>query len=93
MDMTKFENADDPGFKAVVGELRRWVKELARFESAGLPQVESRHRGRTSEGAGGRTSEQQVLRITQGSPQFGPTTISGGSVFQGNYVGRNGSIF
>lgn len=23
MDMTKFENADDPGFKAVVGELRR----------------------------------------------------------------------
>ena len=27
MDMTKFENGDDPGFTAVAGELRRWVKE------------------------------------------------------------------
>ena len=91
--MTKFENADDPGFKAVVGELRRWVKDLARFESAGPPHVQSPHRGKTSEEAGGRTLEQQVLRITQGSPQFGPNTISGGSVFQGNYVGPNGGIF
>lgn len=28
MDMTKFEDENDPGFKAVAGELRRWVKEL-----------------------------------------------------------------
>ncbi|RDW82157.1 hypothetical protein BP6252_03269 [Coleophoma cylindrospora] len=28
MDMTKFEHEDDPGFKAVAGELRRWIKEL-----------------------------------------------------------------
>lgn len=28
MDMTKFENGDDPGFLAVLGELRRWTKEL-----------------------------------------------------------------
>jgi hypothetical protein len=28
MDMTKFEDASDPGFIAVVGELRRWVREL-----------------------------------------------------------------
>lgn len=28
MDMTKFEDGDDPGFKAVAGELRRWVKRL-----------------------------------------------------------------
>ena len=81
MDMTKFENTDNSGFKAVMGELRRWVKELARCENARLPQVESSHRGRTSEEAEGRTSEQQVLQITQGSPQFGPTTVSGGSVF------------
>ncbi|MCJ1271835.1 hypothetical protein MMC22_011740 [Lobaria immixta] len=26
--MTKFEAADDPGFKSVAGELHRWVKEL-----------------------------------------------------------------
>jgi hypothetical protein len=28
MDMTRFEDGNDPGFKAVAGELRRWVKEL-----------------------------------------------------------------
>jgi protein SERAC1 len=28
MGITKFEDEDDPGFKSVVGELRRWVKEL-----------------------------------------------------------------
>ena len=28
MDMTKFEDGNDPGFKAVAGELRRWVREL-----------------------------------------------------------------
>jgi hypothetical protein len=26
--MTKFEDTSDPGFTAVVGELRRWVREL-----------------------------------------------------------------
>lgn len=93
MDMTKFENADDPGFKAVVGELRRWVKELARSQNARLPQVESSHKGGTSEEAEGRTSDQHVLQIAQGSPQYGPTTVSGGSVFQGNYAGGNGRIF
>jgi len=28
MDMTKFDDANDPGFIAVAGELRRWSKEL-----------------------------------------------------------------
>ena len=29
MDMTKFESEDDPGFVAVVGELRRWIRDLS----------------------------------------------------------------
>ena len=28
MDMTKFEHTDDPGFTALAGELRRWVRAL-----------------------------------------------------------------
>ncbi len=32
MDMTKFEDLDDPGFIAVAGELRRWSKALAQLE-------------------------------------------------------------
>jgi hypothetical protein len=87
MDMTKFENADDPGFKAVVGELRRWVKEIIR-EGAGSLYGRS-----ANEEAGGRMPEQHVSRITHGSSQFGPTTVSGGSLFQGNYIGRDGGIF
>ncbi|KAL2199927.1 P-loop containing nucleoside triphosphate hydrolase protein [Corynascus similis CBS 632.67] len=30
MDMTKFASADDPGFQAVCGELRRWIKQLGK---------------------------------------------------------------
>jgi len=29
MDMTKFEEGDDPGFTAVAGEVRRWVRALS----------------------------------------------------------------
>jgi hypothetical protein len=42
MDMTKFEDVDDPGFVAVTGELRRWIKELAtagRLQGSGPTQV------------------------------------------------------
>jgi hypothetical protein len=40
MDMTKFENADDPGFKAIIGEIRRWVKALAVPSDAAAPEAE-----------------------------------------------------
>ncbi|KAH0562800.1 hypothetical protein GP486_002572 [Trichoglossum hirsutum] len=89
MDMTKFEDAEDPGFVAVAGELRRWIKDLIKPEDVRPPQLgaESSQRRSASEEAGGRTSERQVLRITQGGSQFsGPTTVSGGSLFQGNYI-------
>jgi hypothetical protein len=89
MDMTKFEDTDDPGFKAVVGELRRWVKELVRSENARLLELGhgSADERDMNDEARGRTSDQQVLRITQGGSQFGPTAVSGGTLFQGNYVG------
>ena len=35
MDMTKFEDGDDPGFVAVAGELRRWCRELSSFSPGG----------------------------------------------------------
>ena len=45
MDMTKFEDPSDPGFTAVAGELRRWVRELvapsdARAVAAATPHEE-----------------------------------------------------
>jgi hypothetical protein len=37
--MTKFEHLDDPGFIAVAGELRRWVKALDVPSNAAFPGV------------------------------------------------------
>jgi protein SERAC1 len=37
MDMTKFERGDDPGFTAIVGELRRWIKQLTVLSSVSGP--------------------------------------------------------
>ncbi|KAF2741827.1 hypothetical protein M011DRAFT_413767, partial [Sporormia fimetaria CBS 119925] len=37
MDMTKFSDTSDPGYRSVTGELRRWVKELARAAAASGP--------------------------------------------------------
>lgn len=34
-DMTKYEDAEDPGFVAICGELRRWVKEMNSMNSGG----------------------------------------------------------
>lgn len=39
MDMTKFEDVNDPGFIAVAGELRRWAKELAQPTAPTLVNV------------------------------------------------------
>jgi protein SERAC1 len=39
MDMTRFENVDDPDFAIFAGELRRWVKHLAAAENTGVPEV------------------------------------------------------
>jgi hypothetical protein len=53
MDMTKFEQGDDSGFRAVVGELRRWVKALSQpnhpqgADTGDLPPQQ----GETEEGA------------------------------------------
>ena len=93
MDMTKFENVDDPGFKAIAGELRRWIRALVRSENVRLSHVESPHRDRTSREGVDRTGDHQALQITQGSPHFGSTTVSGGLVFQGNHGGGHGGIF
>lgn len=35
MGMTRFESVDDPGFIAISGELRRWIKDLAKTAARG----------------------------------------------------------
>lgn len=44
MDMTKFENTDDPGFTAISGELRRWVKELNASRNSEISRVDAMER-------------------------------------------------
>jgi len=62
MDMTKFEDTSDPGFTAVAGELRRWVRELvapsdARAVAAATPQQEP---SRTPQSITARSSESRT---------------------------------
>ncbi|KAH6706234.1 hypothetical protein BKA61DRAFT_492359 [Leptodontidium sp. MPI-SDFR-AT-0119] len=38
MDMTKFGSLEDPGFMAITGELRRWVKELGLPSNVEVPE-------------------------------------------------------
>lgn len=91
--MTKFEDMNDPGLVAVAGELRRWIKQVVGAEKPGRAEPltrSSEHRPLNQEVG----AERQVLSITQGGSEYnGPTTVSGGSVFQGNYVGREGNLF
>jgi hypothetical protein len=66
MDMTKFGALDDPGFVAVTGEIRRWVKALvvsAVDRESTRESTPSPSMYRNSPGAGG-APESQVLRIT-----------------------------
>jgi len=79
MDMTKFRNVDDPGFKAIVAEIRRWVKAMG----TRVPGADD----------GGGSSERESsgrlpLRITQGGSDFrGSVTVTGGILLQGNSIG------
>jgi hypothetical protein len=81
MDMTKFGDSNDPGFVAVAGELRRWTRELARSQK---PEIDAG--GDESEHAGERNPG-RILRITQGGSQFGSSTVNGGTLRQGNFIG------
>jgi hypothetical protein len=95
MDMTKFEDVDDAGFMAIAGELRRWVKVLAQVESSTRLKMRTDgvERRSVSQEAESRAPGQKVTNINQGGSVFnGPTTVSGGSLMQGNYVGRDGGF-
>ena len=64
MDMTKFEDVDDPGFLAVAGELRRWCRELSSSSPSGA---------RVS------TIGQHAQPVHQGGPQCTYMKLGGGS--------------
>jgi hypothetical protein len=83
--MARFEGADDPGFVAVAGELRRWARELA---WPGTTRAVDETSGQGIDQAGGDTQGSNRFRIYQGGSEFhGATTVSGGSTFQGNFIG------
>jgi hypothetical protein len=86
MGMTKFGALDDPGFVAVAAEIRRWARALGASADEYSRTRESAWNP-SSPGAGA-APDSRVLRITQGGSQHtGTTTVNGGSLFQGNYVG------
>lgn len=86
MGMTKFGALDDPGFVAVAAEIRRWARALG--ASADESSRTRENAWNPSSPGAGAAPDSRVLRITQGGSQHtGTTTVNGGSLFQGNYVG------
>lgn len=58
MEMTKFANADDPGFIALCAELRRWIKGIAQNRGHGVNLIAS---NRTTELSGELEAGQGIL--------------------------------
>ncbi|KAK3307268.1 uncharacterized protein B0T15DRAFT_414325, partial [Chaetomium strumarium] len=56
MDMARFASADDPGFTAVCGELRRWIKEMDATERRHENPPPSTDTKNAGDGQSGRTS-------------------------------------
>ena len=69
MDMAKFESEDDPGFVAVVGELRRWIQGLSQSSVPNDRPMKRQRRG------GPAALEQSSLGISGG---HGRNTIENG---------------
>jgi len=57
--MTKFERDDDAGFLAIVGELRRWIKELT------IPIITPMPTGPYFQGSPQEKQEEKAVQIEQ----------------------------
>jgi hypothetical protein len=71
MDMTKFEDIEDPGFVAVTGELRRWIKNI--MESSYRPIRDEETQG---------APESRVLAMTQDGSHFHGPTVRAANLVQ-----------
>ena len=88
MGITKFGALDDPGFVAVAAEIRRWARALGASADASSRTRESAWNPSSPNVRASAAPDSRVLRITQDSSQHtGTTTVNGGSLFQGKYVG------
>jgi hypothetical protein len=91
MVMTRFQTLADPRFVAVAEEIRRLAKALV--VSADNFKLRQRNTGspltyHNSPEAADSVAKWQILRVTQGGSEYNRSiTVTGGSVFLGNYIG------
>ncbi len=88
-DMAKFKSADDPGYKSVLGVLRRWMREIEETLTSNLNSSRSAKETRKQW-----PNLPQERIIHQGSSVFyGQNNSGGGMIIQGNNISSpNGSI-
>lgn len=86
MDMTKFTSADDPGFVAVCGELRRWIRDIdtAERNRENLPLSNNRDR---NEQLG------MAQQYGEGNRQFNNFGGSQKNIEGGNYKSGGGAMY
>lgn len=90
--MTKFRGRNDPGYKAVLGELRRWVREIEEnLTTASDPLAKVAQEGTTN---GWMSSLPQGFGAKRGALTYIQNNSSGGLIIQGNNINTgNGSIY
>lgn len=79
MNMTKFEDEDDPGFISVSGELRRWVKEL-RTVHVGQMAISSMRQGHHAEDRSQNPGNRNSPMVTHNGNNMGEARV----VYGGN---------
>lgn len=91
-DMTKFRGRNDPGYKALLGELRRWIREIKmNLTSAPDPVAAVFQEGISNNWI---TSPSQGISSTGKALIYTQNNSGGGMIIQGNNISpANGSVY
>ncbi|KNG89609.1 sesB-related regulatory protein [Aspergillus nomiae NRRL 13137] len=77
MDMTKFSGVDDPGFVAICGELRRWIKDISATKNCREARDSSSPAGQAGLARQYGDNNQQYIQFAEGTQN-----IVGGNQYQ-----------
>lgn len=89
--MTKFRGRNDPGYKAVLGELRRWVREIENLTSSSDPVAAVVQERKTNYRM---SSLPQGIGFNGEAFTYIQNNSGGGMIIQGNNINpANGSVY
>jgi hypothetical protein len=89
--MTKFRGRNDPGYKAVLGELRRWVRDIEENVTSASDPVAAVQEGISNSWI---SSLPQGISFKGKALTYIQNNSGGGMIIQGNNINTaNGSVY